>query len=130
MVLGLFGSLEQSQRNGTAPGFRYSPKVPGLSHAFGSLKMRIKTPGVKTLGLCRQSQLPGTRLLGHHKVLGLSQAFGFLRLRNPCPQRLWTVLSFWVSEIEIWNTRLLDRFSFDVYWIQTNKHPDRQAKYI
>ena len=81
MVLGLFGSLEQSQRNGTAPGFRYSPKVPGLSHAFGSLKMRIKTPGVKTLGLCRQSQLPGTRLLGQSQSPG-------------------TVPGFWVSEIE------------------------------
>ena len=66
--------MGQSQRPGTVPDIWDSPKVLGLSQAFGSLRLRNNPHGVGTLGLWDSPKGPG-----------LSRASG-------------TVPGFWVSE--------------------------------
>ena len=44
---------------GTVRGFWNSPKVPGLSQTFGSLRLRNKPDGVGTLGLWDSLNVPG-----------------------------------------------------------------------
>ena len=77
------GSLGQSQHPGTVPSFWDSPKVLGLSQAFGSLRLRNKSHSVWTVGLWDSPYVPG-----------LSQASGIV---TKCPR---IVPGFWVSEFE------------------------------
>ena len=98
-----YGSSGQSQCPGTVPGFWDSLKSPGLSQAFGFLRLKNIHHGVGTQGIWDS---PNVQWLS--KLLEQSQRPG-------------TVPGFWVSEIEkytpwCWDSGSLGQSQRPSFW--------------